>query len=96
VQTWFALASARAGKVRAIAVTGARRAEPLPDVPTVAESGSKGYELNAALKSPDVVQQLKDQGIDAAPTSPDEFTRYIAPEEKKWGPIIRKSNIKVE
>jgi hypothetical protein len=45
----------------------------------------RNRELNAALKSPDVVQQLKDQGIDAAPTSPAEFTRYIAPEEKKWG-----------
>ena len=53
-------------------------------------------DLVAALKSPDVVQQLKDQGIDAAPTSPAEFARFIAAEEKKWVPIIRKSNIKVE
>ena len=110
----------RTGKVRALAVTGAKRAEAAPDVPTVAESGVKGYaatnwygmlapaatpapiierlnrELNAALKAPDVVQQLKDQGIDAAPTSPSEFMRHIAAEEKKWVPIIRKSSIKVE
>ena len=110
----------RSGKVRAIAVTGAKRAEAVPDVPTVAEAGVKGYaatnwygmlapaatpapiierlnrELTAALKSSDVVQQLKDQGIDAAPTSPAEFARFISAEEKKWVPIIRKSNIKVE
>ncbi|HEV7799851.1 MAG TPA: tripartite tricarboxylate transporter substrate binding protein, partial [Burkholderiales bacterium] len=79
----------RSGKIRAIAVTGEKRAQAVPDVPTVAESGIKGYaatnwygmlapaatppaaierlnrELNNALKSPDVVAQLKDSGIDA-------------------------------
>jgi tripartite-type tricarboxylate transporter receptor subunit TctC len=125
VPSFFAVISTgvpqvRSGKVRAIAVTGARRAEAVPDVPTVAEAGVKGYaatnwygmlapagtpptiverhnrELVAALKASDVVQQLKDQGIDAAPSSPAEFTRFITAEEKKWVPIIRKSNIKVE
>jgi tripartite-type tricarboxylate transporter receptor subunit TctC len=34
----------RAGKLKAIAVTGARRAAALPEVPTVAESGYPGFE----------------------------------------------------
>jgi tripartite-type tricarboxylate transporter receptor subunit TctC len=34
----------RAGKINAIAVTGAKRAAELPDVPTIAESGYPGYE----------------------------------------------------
>src|SRR5207245_9041840 len=34
----------RAGKLNALAVTGARRSETLPDLPTVAESGLPGYE----------------------------------------------------
>jgi tripartite-type tricarboxylate transporter receptor subunit TctC len=33
----------QSGKVRAIAVTGSKRAGTLPDVPTVAETGVKGY-----------------------------------------------------
>jgi len=34
----------RAGRLKALATTGARRAETLPDLPTVAESGLPGYE----------------------------------------------------
>jgi len=37
------LEPARSGKVRAIAVTGSKRFAPLPDVPTMAESGVPGY-----------------------------------------------------
>jgi tripartite-type tricarboxylate transporter receptor subunit TctC len=35
---------ARAGKLKALATTGARRTETLPELPTVAESGLPGYE----------------------------------------------------
>jgi tripartite-type tricarboxylate transporter receptor subunit TctC len=34
----------KAGKLKALATTGARRPETLPDLPTVAESGLPGYE----------------------------------------------------
>jgi tripartite-type tricarboxylate transporter receptor subunit TctC len=37
------LPHARAGKLRALAVTGSKRAQIAPDVPTVAESGVPGY-----------------------------------------------------
>ena len=35
----------QAGRLRAIGVTGTRRATALPDVPTIAESGLPGYEI---------------------------------------------------
>jgi tripartite-type tricarboxylate transporter receptor subunit TctC len=38
------LPQARAGKIRALAVTSAKRLAALPDIPTVAESGLPGYE----------------------------------------------------
>jgi tripartite-type tricarboxylate transporter receptor subunit TctC len=39
-----AVGLARDGKVRALAVTGAKRSDVLPDLPTVAETGLPGYE----------------------------------------------------
>lgn len=37
----------RAGKVRALGVTSARRSARMPDVPTIAESGLPGYEVSS-------------------------------------------------
>ncbi len=40
-----ALPNAKAGKLRALGVTGAQRSPAVPDVPTVSEAGLKGYEM---------------------------------------------------
>ena len=40
------LPHSRAGKVRALAVTGSKRAQIAPEVPTVAESGIPGYQFD--------------------------------------------------
>jgi tripartite-type tricarboxylate transporter receptor subunit TctC len=37
----------RAGRVRALAVTGLKRSISLPEVPTLVEAGVPGYEVNA-------------------------------------------------
>ena len=43
----LAIPQAKAGTVRALAVTGRERAAALPDVPTMAEAGLPGYDLTA-------------------------------------------------
>lgn len=55
----------RAGRLRALAVGGARRSPELPDVPTVVESGVKSYVIIGqfgvfvpAATPPDIVQRL--------------------------------------
>jgi tripartite-type tricarboxylate transporter receptor subunit TctC len=40
-------AHVKAGRVRALAVTGAQRAQSLPEVPTLMEAGVPGYEVSA-------------------------------------------------
>jgi tripartite-type tricarboxylate transporter receptor subunit TctC len=40
-----AIAQIKGGKLRALAVTGAKRSAELPDVPAIAESGYKGFEV---------------------------------------------------
>ncbi|MBI3068836.1 MAG: tripartite tricarboxylate transporter substrate binding protein, partial [Betaproteobacteria bacterium] len=51
VQMYFstmpaALAQVKAGRLRALAVTSARRAASEPNIPTIAESGVPGYDVN--------------------------------------------------
>jgi tripartite-type tricarboxylate transporter receptor subunit TctC len=63
-----ALPQINAGKVRALAVTPARRAKVLPDVPTLAESGLKGFDVASwqaffapAGTPPAIVKRLNDE-----------------------------------
>jgi tripartite-type tricarboxylate transporter receptor subunit TctC len=114
-----AVPQVKAGKARALAVTGPKRAVALANVPTVAESGLKGYEATnwygyvappgtpraiierlhkatvAVLEMPDVKQTLLDQGIDAAPSTPEQFAAYIRSETGKWTKVIQAAGVKV-
>jgi tripartite-type tricarboxylate transporter receptor subunit TctC len=73
----------KAGKLRPLAVTGARRSPQLPDVPTVMESGVPGYEayvwmgLMAPKGTPaSVVDKLQREVVRALST--DEVKTYMA------------------
>ena len=67
----------RAGRLRAIATTGLKRSHVMPELPTVDESGLKGYEINLwqgfvapAGTAKDTVAQLN-RAMVAAARSPD-------------------------
>ncbi|MFO1197656.1 MAG: tripartite tricarboxylate transporter substrate binding protein [Burkholderiaceae bacterium] len=77
-----ALPHIRAGKLRALATTGAKRDPALPDLPTVAEAGVQGYEsgvwfgLTVPAGTPkDVIAKLSAEAIKAT-KSPD-FVRRM-------------------
>jgi tripartite-type tricarboxylate transporter receptor subunit TctC len=112
-----AVPQVKAGKARALAVTAPKRSPALPEVPTVAETGLKGYEATnwygmvappgtpaplldrlhkatvAVLEMPDVRQALLDQGIEAAPSSPAQFSAYIKSETAKWRKVIQTAGL---
>jgi tripartite-type tricarboxylate transporter receptor subunit TctC len=68
---------ARAGKLRAIAVTGLKRAPAAPEIPTVAESGVPGFEvatwwgLSAPAKTPPAILARLHKETIRALNSPD-------------------------
>lgn len=71
------LPQARAGKLRTLAVTSAKRAALAPDLPTVAESGFPGYEIGswfaiyAPAGTPRVIVNKLHQAISGALVSPE-------------------------
>jgi tripartite-type tricarboxylate transporter receptor subunit TctC len=72
----------RAGKMRVLAVTGERRSDALPNVPTVAEAGIAGYEVGAwqavlapAATPPTIVARLNRE-IGAILRDPDTLAAF--------------------
>jgi tripartite-type tricarboxylate transporter receptor subunit TctC len=79
------LPQVKAGKLRAIAMTGATRSPAIPDIPTVAEAGVPGYETGswygivAPAKTPRPVIERLSREI-AAATRSAEISRRLADE----------------
>jgi tripartite-type tricarboxylate transporter receptor subunit TctC len=107
------------GRLRAIAVCGAKRATSLPNVPTVAETipgfessgwyalmGAAGMPRDVVLKlhdafskalyTPEITRRLTELGVSVVAGAPDELTRLMPLEIKKWGAIVRAAGLKPE
>jgi tripartite-type tricarboxylate transporter receptor subunit TctC len=125
IQTFFfnlpgPLPFVKAGRMRALAVTSAKRAEQLPNVPTMIESGVPDFEVTVwqgyampkntspahlksvhtamikALAGTDLKQRFFENGVAAAPLSPEEFTKLIRAEYARWQKVIAVSGTKIE
>ena len=110
----------KAGRLRALAVSSAKRAEQVPNVPTVMESGIPDFEVTVwqgyavprgtpqtyvakihaammkALALPDLQQRFYENGVSAAPTTPEAFMKFVQAETVKWQKVIDISGAKVE
>jgi len=110
----------KAGRLRALAVTGAKRAEIFPDLPTIGEfypgyemtiwlglfapAGTPGSviarlheEVAKALALPDVKEKLANAGgLQAFPTSAEEFAALIRTDYEKFGKLVRDIGVKID
>ncbi len=102
-------------RTKVLAVTSPARDPALPDVPTMDESGLKGYDatfwfglaapartpqaivnrlntlMRDALSDAEVVKTLQRQGLNPAPSSPQELTARMRADYVKWKRVIEGS-----
>ena len=77
-------ASARDGRLRALAVTTKNRIAPFPDLPTIAEAGVSGYEIStwygiwAPARTPPAIINRLQQAVAAAARNPETRARFDA------------------
>lgn len=48
------------------------------------------------LQSPGVLKIYEAQGLNATPTTPEQFARYVASERRKWAGIVSHANIALQ
>jgi tripartite-type tricarboxylate transporter receptor subunit TctC len=48
------------------------------------------------LQKPEVLERLRADGMEAAPNSPEEYSRFIARDIAKWNKVVKAGNIKVD
>jgi tripartite-type tricarboxylate transporter receptor subunit TctC len=110
----------KAGKLKALAVTTAKRSSLVPELPTMSEAGVPGFDISTwfglmapagtppdviakwnadlvkVLNSPDMRERMTAQGAEAMPTTPAEFSAFIARELDKYARIVKASGAKVD
>ena len=109
-----------AGKVRPIAVTTPARSLSFPELPTVAESGVRGYEVtswngmlapagtpadilkrlnaeyNKIISDAEMRKRMIANGYEPVGGPPEKFGEHIRAEIAKWGPVVKRANVRVD
>ena len=50
-------------------------------------------DLHKALNAPDVQRRLMEQGVDPAPSTPEEFAAFIRAETDKWAKVVKEAGV---
>jgi tripartite-type tricarboxylate transporter receptor subunit TctC len=50
-------------------------------------------DLHKALNAPDVQRRLMEQGVDPAPSTPEQFAAFIRAETEKWAKVVREAGV---
>ena len=102
----------KAGRLRPLGVTSAKRSPAMPELPAIAEAGVTGYEVTnwygvlapvkvprrlverlnrsiiEALRSPDLAERFRADGVELIGSSPEEFYKHIQAEIRKWEKVV--------
>jgi tripartite-type tricarboxylate transporter receptor subunit TctC len=100
-----AIAEARAGRVRLLAVSEKKRASLAPDVPTIAEAGLPGFDISnwTGLLGPAMIQVLNDPamrerlekiGFERVDGTPAEFAAQLKYDVVRWSDLVERAGIK--
>ncbi len=52
--------------------------------------------IRRALDAPDVIERIAKLGAEVAPSTPEEFGAFMRAEDKKWGDLVKKADLKIE
>jgi tripartite-type tricarboxylate transporter receptor subunit TctC len=52
--------------------------------------------IKRALDEPDVVERIAKLGAEVAPSTPEEFGAFMRAEDKKWGDLVKKADLKID
>ena len=110
----------KGGKLVPLAVTGQKRMATLPELPTVAEAGLPGYEvqtwygvwfprgipleilsrwnreINTMVGEARLAQRFAQEGLEAAPGSPADFSKVLSRDIDRWKQVVVRAGVKVD
>jgi tripartite-type tricarboxylate transporter receptor subunit TctC len=88
----------RAGRIRAIAVSSARRSPALPDAPTMAESGLPGFDVTSwfCIVGPAGIPRPVVARLNVESTTPEALSAFVRSEIAKMGRAVRSSGATVD
>ena len=53
-------------------------------------------EIGAVLKLPEVREHLASQGLEATPSTPEEFAKLLVSDLDRWAKVVKRAGVQVE